>query len=244
MITVPVTPTLLLQMHSYDSYHRGHNNNDDNYLDRQILQDVHVSSRQTLDSINDKSKYTDAGVNRVGASILADANDHVASAVAGNERLQFTLRDTVEKQSTASRDAVERTGLASTTTTKKNGTQLYSAVERNGTALALGIERIGSTNITNQERIVGAQTVQQEHIAAETRSMAYQHHNAASLASKDILADMYKIKCESEALAYKNSASVELGLCKVKDTLSMQLTECCCEIKNKIGEEAKKRLNN
>lgn len=56
MTTVPVTPTLPLQMPSYDSYHRGHNN-DDNYLDRQILQDVHVSSRQTLDSDNFDENY-------------------------------------------------------------------------------------------------------------------------------------------------------------------------------------------
>lgn len=145
MTTVPVTPTLPLQMPYCDNnnYNRGHNNhNDDNYLDRQILQDVHVSGRQSLDAIHQSSKYTDEGVNRVGASVLSDINAHAAAGAANNERLQFSLRDTVEKQSNANRDAIERTGLAATTTSEKVGTQLNDAVERNGTAIALSVERL------------------------------------------------------------------------------------------------------
>lgn len=50
---------------------------------------------------------------------------------------------------------------------------------------------------------------------------------------------MYKIKCESDTLAYKNSASIELELCRTKDAIALQLAQCCCELKGKIGEESK-----
>ncbi len=178
------------------------------------------------------------------SSLQTDAAS-TASIIASNERLGYSTRDSIEKNTLANRDAIERNGDINSTATERVGVAATLAVERNGLANLTSTERNGAAINLAVERTSGEIKSIMEKIASENRGLMYQHNTQSLLSNKDVLLEMCKNTASIEKhsaeqfaqlqlQAANNKASIELEACKNKEALSAQLAKCCCELKESI----------
>jgi hypothetical protein len=218
-----ITPTMNYHDH-HDHHSQGHCND---HNDNDVLNAIHD----------------------VSTSTLLNTTNATASIISDSQRVAFSTKDSIDKQSIANREAIERTGAANGAATERIGLAAITSVERNGTANTLATERNGSFNNLTTERTTADLKHSIQQIAGETRNILHTHNTQALLSHKDVLLEMAKNSCALERQASdnyaaiqleacKNKASLELEALKNKESLAAQMAECCCEIKESIISSA------
>jgi hypothetical protein len=193
-------------------------------------------------------------------SILQGQAGNNLANMANNERLGLNINDNVYRSHLANREAVERNADWTRDAVQVNGTATLLAVERTGAAGVNATER--STNelsnlITHNS---GEIKTAQQAIAGETRKQISDNHTEVITSSKDILInenkntgkillqasnnagkgelDITSVKTRLELQAAQNVAQVQLEALKNKNSISAQLAECCCELKQIVQNSA------
>jgi hypothetical protein len=188
---------------------------------------------------------------QAGSNLANMANtDRLAIAVDESVHRQgHQVRDAVDRNSDWQRDAVNRNGSAALTAVLKTGSDILSSQERTSSRTVAAVERNG-----------GEVKVAHQSIAQETRAQIFQHHISNQVGQKDIVIndnqntgkielqssnyfgktqlDISAVKSKLELQASNNTAAIQIESVKNKNTLSAQLAECCCELKQIVTSSA------
>ena len=193
------------------------------------------------------------------AILQGEAGNNIAN-MANNERLGLNINDNVYRAHIANREAIERNSDWTRDSIQWNSTAILSAVERNGAAGVHATERSTNelSNLINHNS--GDIKTAQQSIAGETRKQLSDNHVEVLNSSKDILInenkntgkillqassysgqgelDIAAVKTKLEIQAAQNVAQVQLEALKNKNSISAQLAECCCELKQIVQNSA------
>ena len=193
------------------------------------------------------------------AILQGEAGNNIAN-MANNERLGLNINDNVYRAHIANREAIERNSDWTRDSIQWNSTAILSAVERNGAAGVHATERSTNelSNLINHNS--GDIKTAQQSIAGETRKQLSDNHVEVLNSSKDILInenkntgkillqassysgqgelDIAAVKTNLEIQAAQNVAQVQLEALKNKNSISAQLAECCCELKQIVQNSA------
>jgi hypothetical protein len=193
-------------------------------------------------------------------AILQSQDGTNLANMANNERLGLNINDNVYRSQIATRDAVERNADWARDAVERNSTNIALAVERTGSSSVNATER--STNqLSNMiTHNAGEIKTAQQAIAGETRKQLSENHIEVITSGKDILInenkntgkillqastnagkgelDIASVKSRLEVQAAQNVAQVQLEALKNKNSISAQLAECCCELKQIVQNSA------
>jgi hypothetical protein len=219
-----------------------------------------VSNLHVLGAVGQAARDAAASQCMDTTSILQGQAGNNLANMANNERLGLNINDNVYRSHLANREAVERNADWTRDAVQVNGTATLLAVERTGAAGVNATER--STNelsnlITHNS---GEIKTAQQAIAGETRKQISDNHTEVITSSKDILInenkntgkillqasnnagkgelDITSVKTRLELQAAQNVAQVQLEALKNKNSISAQLAECCCELKQIVQNSA------
>lgn len=180
--------------------------------------------------------------------------------MANNERLGLNITDNIYRSSLANREAIERNSDWTKDAVERNGTALALAVERNGSAAVYATERTTNAVTNLLSHTTGEIKAAQQAIAGETRKQINKAHEETLTATKDIVIndnknagtiqlqasqyfgktelDIGHVKSKLELQAAQNVAQIQLEALKNKNSISAQLAECCCELKQIVQSSA------
>jgi hypothetical protein len=219
-----------------------------------------VSNLHVLGAIGQASRDGAAAQCADTTAILqGQAGTNIAN-MANNERLGLNINDNVYRSGLSNREAIERNSDWVKDAVERNGTALALAVERNGSSAVQATEKT-TNEVTNLvARTTGEIKTAQQAIAGETRKLI-NHNNATTItATKDIVIndnqntgkillqassnfgktelDIGSVKSKLEVQAAQNVAQIQLEALKNKNSISAQLAECCCELKQIVQSSA------
>ena len=219
-----------------------------------------VSNLHVLGAVGQAARDA-AAVQCIDTTAILQAQDGTNLAnMANNERLGLNINDNVYRSQIATRDAVERNADWARDAVERNSTNIALAVERTGAASVNATER--STNELSNLFVhnAGEIKVAQQAIAGETRKQLSENHIEVITSGKDILInenkntgkillqastnfgkgelDIAAVKTRLEIQAAQNVAQVQLEALKNKNSISAQLAECCCELKQIVQNSA------
>jgi len=193
------------------------------------------------------------------AVLQGQAGTNLAN-MANNERLGLNITDNIYRTHLASREAIERNADWTRDSVHVNSAAILAAVERTGSANINTTERSTNeiSNLINHSS--GEIKTAQQAIAGETRKQISENHVEVINSTKDILInenkntgkillqassnagkgelDIASVKTKLELQAAKNVADIQLEALKNKNTISAQLAECCCELKQIVQNSA------
>ena len=219
-----------------------------------------ISQLQVLDTINKVASDSASAQCSDTAAILQTQDGTNLANMANNERLGLNINDNVYRSQIATRDAVERNADWARDAVERNSINIALAVERTGAASVNATER--STNELSNLFVhnAGEIKVAQQAIAGETRKQLSENHIEVITSGKDILInenkntgkillqastnfgkgelDIAAVKTRLEIQAAQNVAQVQLEALKNKNSISAQLAECCCELKQIVQNSA------
>ena len=180
--------------------------------------------------------------------------------MANNERLSLNVNDNIYRSSIANRDAIERNADWTRDAVDRSSTAILLATERTGAAAVHATERSTNELSTMVTHNSGEIKTAQQAIAGETRKQLSENHIEVITSSKDIVIndnqntgkillqasqnfgkeelDIAAVRAKLEIQAAQNVASVQLEALKNKNSISAQLAECCCELKQIVQNSA------
>ena len=219
-----------------------------------------VSNLHVLGAVGQAARDAAAGQCSDTTAILQGQAGTNLANMANNERLGLNITDNIYRTHLANREAVERNTDWTRDSIHVNSAAILAAVERNGSANINATER--STNELSNLITHGTGEIKtaQQAIAGETRKQISENHAEVITTSKDILInenkntgkillqasnnagkgelDIASVKTKLELQAAKNAADIQLEALKNKNSISAQLAECCCELKQIVQSAA------
>jgi hypothetical protein len=193
------------------------------------------------------------------AILQGQAGTNLAN-MANTERLSLNVNDNIYRSSVANRDAIERNADWTRDAVDRNSTAILLATERTGAASVNATERSTNELSTMVTQNSGEIKVAQQAIAGETRKQLSENHIEVITSSKDIVIndnqntgkillqasqnfgkgelDIAAVRAKLEIQAAQNVANVQIEALKNKNSISAQLAECCCELKQIVQNSA------
>jgi hypothetical protein len=219
-----------------------------------------VSNLHVLGAIGQAARDGAAGQCADTTTILQGQAGTNLANMANTERLGLNITDNVYRSSLANREAIERNSDWTKDAVERNGTALALAVERNGSAAVYATERTTNAVTNLLSHTTGEIKAAQQAIAGETRKQINEAHVSNLTATKDIVIndnqnagkiqlqasqyfgktelDIGHVKSKLELQAAQNVAHIQLEALKNKNSISAQLAECCCELKQIVQSSA------
>ncbi len=215
--------------------------------------DNSVSNLHILNAVGQAARDALASQCSDTTAILQEQAGTNLANMANAERFSLNINDNIYRSGLANRESIERNADWIMQGMDRDSNRLSDAIERNGSGAIHTTER-AVNYITN---LVQSQTTDIKHnqysIAAETRQLINNHNSKAIEMNKDGIIndnintgkiqlqasqyfgqselDIASVKSKLEIQAAQNTSNIQLEALKNKNSLSAQLAECCCELK-------------
>jgi len=180
---------------------------------------------KNLEATHTASRLTGMEVSSGNRDILLENCHNTAAINAVSERIGFAGQDRADKIGIALRDSVETNGVANLTSTERNGGEARLIVERT----AAETRGLVSNNFTQSQLSAKDIELRLAENKGSLKKQAAEYYGTLRL-------EVAQSRASVERQAVENYASLQLEACRTKDAIMSKMAECCCELKQKVGE--------
>lgn len=225
----------------------------------QIQHGVSQASRDVLQT----GCHIGETVAEASRNILMNDAAGTSSIIADNQRVAFANQDHTDKVGVATRDAVERNGSLNLTSTERNGGEIRYNLERSAGDTRWTVERTAAETrslvhdnyagimMANKDNLLAAKDTQIDVERARCASREATLHLHRSLGKTEARLglqaekhhgverlDLCHVEGRLQRQASDNYAAIQLDALKNKEALARQMSECCCELKERVANTA------